>query len=69
MQEAAADQYSGSPSNVSRQMKAETANMIQLENFISASESVLNDVNRDPYKVVHSVLKAFFSGQELVNRD
>ena len=37
---------------------------IQLNNFISAIEMVLNDIKLDPYILVYKLLLTFYSGQE-----
>ena len=39
---------------------------IQLSNFISAIEMVLNDVKLDPYILTYKLLLTFYSGQEQI---
>ena len=41
--------------------------IIQLNNFITAIEMVMNDVKLDPYVLTYKLLLTFYSGQENIS--
>ena len=40
---------------------------IQMNNFLSAIESIMNDVKLDPYILTYKLLQTFYSGNERIS--